>query len=109
MVKSVKEAAPDASAATARTNEWGERSTQRREAARLRAEDASDQRPINKAWFTKCLSDVLDDDTIVLNELGIDAVQIGITRPASFFSVPASGGLGWAVGASLGAKLAAPR
>ena len=108
LVKSVKAAAPDASAATARTNEWGERSIKRRDAARLRAEDASDQRPINKAWFTKCLSDVLDDDTIVLNELGIDAVQIDITRPASFFSVPASGGLGWAVGASLGAKLAAP-
>ena len=108
LIDAVKEIGTDSAATKSRMDEWGSRSAVRRAEARLRTEAASGERPINKAWFTKCLSEVLDDETIVLNELGIDAVQIEITSPASFFSVPASGGLGWAVGASLGAKLAAP-
>ncbi len=108
LVNEIREAGPDSSAASDRADHWAARSAERRDMVRRQAEAASGQRPINKAWFTKCLSEMLDDDTVVLNELGIDAAQIDITRPATFFSVPASGGLGWAIGASLGAKLAAP-
>ena len=108
LLGAVKDAGIDAGAVSARAAQWAEKSARRRESARAQAEDARNQRPINKAWFTKCLSEVLDDDTIVLNELGIDALQLEVTRPGSFYGVPASGGLGWAVGASLGAKLAAP-
>ena len=108
LADAVRAAGVDAPTVSARTRTWAARSDHRRELERSQAEGASGQFPINKGWFTKCLSDVLDDDSVVLNELGIDAAQIAVTRPGSFFSVPASGGLGWAIGASLGAKLAAP-
>ena len=98
----------DAGEAQARIGRWKDINDAMRTAWREQASAASQQAPISKSWFTRCLSDVLDDDTIVLNELGIDPVQIDITRPGAFYGVPVSGGLGWAVGASLGAKLADP-
>ena len=106
LVDAVRAIGVDASAVQVRTAEWKTRNDEMRDRWRRQAMAASDQAPISKSWFTRCLSDVLDDDTIVLNELGIDAVQIDITRPGTFYGVPVSGGLGWGVGAALGARLA---
>ena len=106
LLEAVRAIGVDASAVERRTAEWANRNDEMRADWLRQANIASDQTPISKSWFTRCLSDVLDDDTIVLNELGIDAVQIDIRTPGSFFGVPVSGGLGWGIGASLGAKLA---
>ncbi len=108
LADAVRTSGVDAQAVNARTQAWAARSAQRREQERSRAEAANGQFPVSKGWFTRCLSEALDDDTVVLNELGIDVNLLAVTRPGSFYSVPASGGLGWAIGASLGAKLAAP-
>ena len=96
----------DAAASRERADSWQRRNDEMREGWRRQATAGSGDAPISKSWFTRCLSDALDDDTVVLNELGIDAVQIDVKRPGSFFGVPVSGGLGWGVGAALGAKLA---
>ncbi len=104
----VREIGVDAAAVKNRTGEWERRNDEMRAGWQRQAVAASGQTPISKSWFTRCLSDVLDDDTIVLNELGIDAAQIDVRRPGSFFGVPVSGGLGWGIGAALGAKLADP-
>ena len=106
LVDAVRAIGVDVAAVQQRTEQWGKRNDEMRADWRQRAEAASQQTPINKSWFTRRLSEILDDDTIVLNELGIDAVQIDVKRPGSFFGVPVSGGLGWGVGAALGAKLA---
>lgn len=106
LLEAVQELGVDAEAVNKRTDDWRRRNDAMRAGWLRQAQAASDQTPISKSWFTRCLSDVLDDDTIVLNELGIDAVQIDITRPGSFFGVPVSGGLSWGIGAGLGAKLA---
>lgn len=98
----------DATAAKARSAAWEESARERRAATAERARASEAGTPISKAWFAKNLADHLDDETILLNELGVDASQFAFTVPGQFYSVPSAGVLGWAMGASLGAKLAAP-
>ena len=108
LINGIKDVGVDAGAVDTRKNKWSAASTARREAAQKRAEDGKDETPINKAWFSRCLADILDENTVLLNELGIDASQIEFNHPGTFFGTPPSAALGWALGASLGAKLAAP-
>ncbi len=69
------------------------------------------QKPISADWLCHCLSEVLDDDTIVVEEVVTShfAVLRSLprTRPGTFFTSEGAS-LGWALGAALGAKLASP-
>jgi acetolactate synthase-1/2/3 large subunit len=60
------------------------------------------------AWVTRCLQELLDDSTVVVNEYPIDRRYLAFDRPRSFFGQPHSSGLGWGLPAALGLKLAAP-
>jgi acetolactate synthase-1/2/3 large subunit len=51
---------------------------------------------------------VKGDDTIVVNELGVPAAFLQFSQLRTFIGNPPAGGLGFALGAGLGAKLAAP-
>ena len=63
---------------------------------------------MDMAWVSRCLGDVIDDETLVINEYDLDPTQACFRRPGSFFGPPAAAALGWGLGAAMGAKLAAP-
>ena len=98
----------DPAAAQDRRAKWAALGKKRRDDLEQQALAVRDRWPIAKPWFTRCLAEHLGDDTILLNELGVDLAQTTFTKPGQFYGVAVSGGLGWGVGAALGAKLAAP-
>lgn len=62
----------------------------------------------NARWVSACLEKVKDADTIVINEYPLALEEISVTKPMTYFSHSPAGGLGWSMGAALGAKLARP-
>jgi acetolactate synthase-1/2/3 large subunit len=63
---------------------------------------------IGFAWVARCLEQILDDDTVVVNEYPLDRRHVAFTRPGSYVGSPHSSGLGFGFGAALGSKLARP-
>jgi acetolactate synthase-1/2/3 large subunit len=98
----------DATAVAERRQRWTAAGGKRREAAAARSRAVQGDAPIDMLWLSRAIGDVVDDRTIVVNEYDLDATQCSFTRPGSYFAAPPSGGLGWGLGAALGAKLAAP-
>ena len=74
------------------------------------SEAAASEKPISPLWLSKCIGDVMDDNTIIVNETVTSrlAESIRLNRPGSQFNTPLAGHLGWGVGAAVGAKLGAP-
>ncbi len=98
----------DQGAAGERRQRWAAAGARRREAAAAKSQAVAADAPVDMLWLSRAIGDVVDDRTIVVNEYDLDATQCTFTRPGSYFAAPPSGGLGWGLGAALGAKLAAP-
>jgi acetolactate synthase-1/2/3 large subunit len=69
-----------------------------------------DEKPISPLWVSKCIGDVVDEKTIIVNETVTSKLAdvIHLNRPGSQFGTPLAGHLGWGLGAAIGVKLGAP-
>ncbi|MBN1189215.1 MAG: hypothetical protein JXA46_05625 [Dehalococcoidales bacterium] len=69
------------------------------------------ERPISADWLANCISEIVEADTLVLNQTITHSSpvleQIERTLPGTLLGC-AGGSIGWPLGAALGAKLAAP-
>jgi len=63
---------------------------------------------IGFAWASRCIADVVDEHTAVVNEYPLDRRFAALSRPGSYFASPHSSGLGFGLGAAVGVKLARP-
>jgi acetolactate synthase-1/2/3 large subunit len=66
-------------------------------------------KPITAHWLTHCIDEIIDDNTIIVNQTISPATivfhQLHLDKPGKLFSC-AGGCIGWAPGAALGVKLA---
>ena len=63
---------------------------------------------ITGKWLSACINKLLDDRTILVNEYPTVLEEMVIKEPGRYFGNASAGGLGWGLGAALGAKLATP-
>lgn len=75
------------------------------------AASKANQKPISPDWLCYCLAQLIDEDTILLHHTISQSAsateQIDRTKPGTLLGC-AAGSIQWALGAALGAKIAAP-
>ncbi|MGE0340803.1 MAG: thiamine pyrophosphate-requiring protein [Xanthobacteraceae bacterium] len=88
--------------------EWAEEKRARKAEVRARQLNAaSAANPIHPAWVSHCIEQVKGDG-IVVNEYPLLLDHCRFSDPGTYFGSSSAAGLGWGMGAALGAKLAEP-
>jgi acetolactate synthase-1/2/3 large subunit len=104
LAAAMAERVPASETFSERREKWAKIKAAQAEAADKRAAMGNGS-PMTPAYVSRCISDILDDKTTVVNELGIDPSVMSFKYPKSYFSTPLSGGLGFGLTAALGAQL----
>jgi acetolactate synthase-1/2/3 large subunit len=71
-------------------------------------EKAAAQPTIKLEYLNHCLGEAIGPDAVIVNEYWTRTEFCPREKPATLYGSSPAGGLGWAVGAALGAKLAQP-
>jgi acetolactate synthase-1/2/3 large subunit len=95
-------------AVQSRLDHWRKRIQKQRKTWQSISEAVHNDYPIDMAWASRCIGDILDDRSIVINEYVLDPTQACFNAPGTYFRHSPSASLGWGLGAALGAKLAKP-
>ncbi|MEE8570300.1 MAG: thiamine pyrophosphate-requiring protein [Candidatus Bathyarchaeia archaeon] len=78
----------------------------KRKKAVVDAMKVKNDEPIDRKWLEYCISQVKDDDTIIVDRSASSYVEY--TKPGTYFGGYPAGCLGYPLGQALGVKLAAP-
>jgi len=80
------------------------------EANRRKARAGTEPMPnvITGKWLSACVNKLMDERTLLVNEYPTVLEEMVIKEPGRYFGNASAGGLGWGLGAALGAKLASP-
>jgi acetolactate synthase-1/2/3 large subunit len=90
----------------ARRTELAKRNAARRQ--KLKEKSAPANGRISPEFLSRAIGEAVGEDAIVFNEYPLQLDYCTRTKPGTFFGLSPAGGLGWGLGAALGAKLAAP-
>jgi acetolactate synthase-1/2/3 large subunit len=82
---------------------------QRAAAIRAKARERlqADAPHISPEYLSHCVGEIAGPDGVVFNEYQLRLDHCARPRPGTYFALSPAGGLGWSVGAALGAKLVA--
>ena len=75
--------------------------------AQLTKDSAAGER-ISPEYLSRMIGEILGPDAVIFNEYPLRPDHCAREKPGTFFALGPAGGLGWGMGAALGAKLAAP-
>jgi acetolactate synthase-1/2/3 large subunit len=91
--------------APADTGPWFERATcGHREASTL----ASDDERLTNRYVSRCIAEAMDERSVLLNEYTFALEELRVDTHGNYFGHSPAGGLGWAVGAAMGVRMARP-
>lgn len=76
--------------------------------ARVAADTDAHRPAITKRWLSRCVGQAVDDEVVIFNEYPLDPLLVPRRLPDSWFENSIASGLGWALGAALGGKMARP-
>lgn len=78
------------------------------ETARAKAASDANLDHITKNYISYCVGQAIDDDVVIFNEYNLDPTLVPRRQTMSWFENSIASGLGWSLGAALGAQLASP-
>ncbi len=69
---------------------------------------APDSSKLTNRYVSRCIADAMDEDCVLVNEYTFTLEDLNLDSHGRYFSHSPAGGLGWAMGAALGIRLARP-
>jgi acetolactate synthase-1/2/3 large subunit len=76
--------------------------------AKARSGGAAAPGSMTAQWASACLNRIQDSNTVIVNEYPLVLEELEVNESGRYYSSSPAGGLGWGLGAALGAKLASP-